>query len=148
MRCMLLPGGTRDCSGVGADLSGFNFSRASKDLLDLQERKGPQATRQVSYHSLFICLSSRTHRHFIFSLSVSSPPLIPIPNFSVPANSNMVRDVKDLARVLGGMRKGKVRPLESQRGPWISQGECSTQPGLGFGREKRRARMGLGQGQM
>lgn len=54
MRCTVLLRGRKDCWGVAADLGGFDFSRVSKDLLDLREQKGLQATRQVSYHSLFI----------------------------------------------------------------------------------------------
>lgn len=123
------------CCWVGADPGVSNFSRGSKDLLDLQEQKGLQATRQVSYHSL--CLSSLAHRHFIpFSVCLF-PTIYPIPSFSVLANSSMVRDVKDLARVLGAIRKDKVRPLESKREPWIYQGECRIQPGVDFGREGR-----------
>jgi len=85
--------------------------------------------------SVFPCTPTDTS---FLPLSVSSPPLIPILSFSVLANSSMVRDVKDLARVLGGMRKDKVRPLESKRGLWISQGECRIQPGLDFSRGGRK----------
>lgn len=66
---MLLLRGMKDCYGVGADLGGVNFSRVFKDLLDLQEQKGLQATRQVSYHSLFICPSLHTQMlHFFLCL--------------------------------------------------------------------------------
>lgn len=134
MRCTLLPRGMKDCYGVRADFGVFNFSRVSKDLLDLREQKGLQATRQVSYHSLFVCLSLHTQTLHFF-LSVSSPPLIPVPSLSVLANSSVVRDVKDLARVLGDVRKDKVRPLESKREPGNNQRECRIQPGLDFGGE-------------
>lgn len=50
----------------------------------------------------------------------------------------MARDVKHLARVLGAIRKDKIRPLESKREPWIYQGECRIQPGVDFGREGRK----------
>lgn len=128
-----------DYCWVGADPGVFNFSRVSKDLLDLQEQKGLQETRQVSYPSLSICLSLHTDTSF---LCLSLPTTYPIPSFSVLANSSVVRDGKDLARVLGARRKDKVRPLESQREPWIYQGECRTQPGVDFGREGRKEGQG------
>lgn len=130
----------KDCCLVGADPGVFNFSRVSKDLLDLQEPKGLQATRQVSYHSLH--LSFLAHRHFISFSVCLFPTTYPIPSFSVLANSSVVRDVKDLARVLGAIRKDKVRPLESKREPWIYQGECRIQPGVVFGREGRKEGQG------
>lgn len=91
LRCTFLPRDVQDCSWVGADPGVFYFSRVSKDLLDLQEQKGLQATRQVSCHSVSICLSLHTDTSFL-SLSVSSPPLIPSPaslSLPTPAWSEM-----------------------------------------------------------
>lgn len=86
--------------------------------------------------SVFPC--TQTPHFFVYLF----PTTYPIPSFSVLANSSVVRDGKDLARVLGARRKDKVRPLESQREPWIYQGECRTQPGVDFGREGRKEGQG------
>lgn len=87
-----------------------------------------------------------THKCFI-SFSVSSPPLIPFPSFSLLASSSMVRDVKDLARVLGGMRKDNVRPLESKKGLWINQGECRYSLGwISKGKGEKKGKVGSGTG--
>lgn len=67
--CMSLLRSMKDCHGVGANLGVIYFSRVSKGLQDLQEQKGHQATRQVSHHSLSICLSMHIHSSFL-SLSV------------------------------------------------------------------------------
>lgn len=85
--------------------------------------------------SVFDCTHTDTS---FLSVSFSFPLLIPIPSFSVFAISSRVRDVKDLARVLGDKRKDQVRPLESKRGPWTNQGECRIQPGMDFGKEGRK----------
>lgn len=93
---MLLLGGTKYCYGIGADLGVFLPPRVSKGLLDLQEQKGHQATRQVPYDSLFICHTQAPRCFFCLSL------LLPTPHFSVSARCSEVRDVKDLARALQG----------------------------------------------
>lgn len=75
-----------------------------------------------------------THTSFL-SLSVCPPLLIPLP---ILASSSVVRDVKDVARVLGGTRKDQVRPLERKRRVQINQGQHGIQPGLDFGEEGRK----------
>lgn len=50
--------------------------------------------------------------------------------------------MKDMARVLGAIRKDKVRALESKEEPWIYQGECMIQPGVDFGKEGRKEEQG------
>lgn len=67
-----------------------------------------------------------------------SPLLIPI---SILASSSVVRDVKDVGRVLGGLRKDQVRPLERKRGLWTVWDTAWA--GFWRGREERNARLGL-----